>query len=171
MARPVPVLEWPGMLLRLRGGSLVLRQGSWWVENMKVSNGLEVTVLVTVSNFAEGRVDWGEALESPDGVENGLWLSEKMGRSGWPGCGSGPGVCTGICDHALYTMYPVSETWVIQKHKYGPGFYLQLLVPEPAQESPHSVIAGVLCYYFWGVGAETVTEHYLYSSLLQLVAI
>lgn len=81
-------------------------------------------------------------------MENGLWLSEKLGRNGWSGCGAGAGVYTGICDRALYTVYPISETWVIQKSEHGSGFCLQLLVPEPVQESPPSVIAGVFAVIF-----------------------
>lgn len=46
------------------------------------------------------------------------------------------------------TVFLISETWVIQKPKHGSGFYLQLLVPEPVQESLHSVIAGVFAVIF-----------------------
>ena len=49
---------------------------------MKVSDGQEVMALIKVSDFAEGRVVRGKAVGSPDGIENGLWLCDKMGRNG-----------------------------------------------------------------------------------------
>lgn len=58
-----------------------------------------------------------------------------------------------VCAQGSVTM-PCAQCTPYQKHGWfrslsmDLGLYLQLLVPEPAQVFPHSVIAAVGCCYF-----------------------